>query len=139
MRGRRSIVCAMLGAVLVAAALASSAAAGGGDRKKPSRVLIIMLDQARPDTIERYGMENVKELMRRGASFPNKWGFASRDRPAAASKPRRRPPSRGGPRSASGRPPRWGMTTSVSSRSTFPAWHPATSRASAPWLASSTV
>ena len=70
MQGRRSIVLAMLAAVLVAAALAPSAAAGG-DRKKPARVLIIMLDQARPDTIERYGMENVKELMRRGASFPN--------------------------------------------------------------------
>ena len=71
MWSRRSIVWAMLGALLVAAALAPSAAAGGGDRKKPSRVLIIMLDQARPDTIERYGMANVKELMRRGASFPN--------------------------------------------------------------------
>jgi hypothetical protein len=61
----------MLGAAPVAPALAPSAAAGDRDRKKPSRVVIIMLDQARPDTIERYGMENVKELMRRGASFPN--------------------------------------------------------------------
>ena len=30
-----------------------------------------MLDQARPDTIQRYDMENVQELMRKGASFPN--------------------------------------------------------------------
>lgn len=30
-----------------------------------------MLDQARPDTIQRYGMENVQTLMRDGVSFPN--------------------------------------------------------------------
>jgi hypothetical protein len=38
---------------------------------RPSRVVIILLDQARPDTIERYDMENVQELQRSGASFPN--------------------------------------------------------------------
>ena len=32
--------------------------------------MIIVLDQARPDTIDRYDMENVQELQRRGASFP---------------------------------------------------------------------
>src|SRR5688500_16491989 len=37
----------------------------------PSRVVLIVLDQARPDTIERYDMENVQALMRRGASFGN--------------------------------------------------------------------
>jgi predicted AlkP superfamily pyrophosphatase or phosphodiesterase len=47
------------------------AAQAGGHPDRPSRVLIIMLDQARPDTIQRYGMENVQELMRRGTSFPN--------------------------------------------------------------------
>jgi arylsulfatase A-like enzyme len=39
--------------------------------KRPSHVVIIVLDQARPDTIDRYGMRNVQALQRRGASFPN--------------------------------------------------------------------
>lgn len=39
--------------------------------ERPSHVVILVLDQARPDTIDRYGMENVQELQRRGASFPN--------------------------------------------------------------------
>jgi hypothetical protein len=39
--------------------------------ERPSRVVIIVLDQARPDTITRYGMENVQELQRDGKSFPN--------------------------------------------------------------------
>ena len=38
---------------------------------RPSHVVIIVLDQARPDTIDRYDMGNVQELQRRGASFPN--------------------------------------------------------------------
>jgi hypothetical protein len=69
---------ALIGAVLLAAALVPAATASGGDGKgghgghdKPTRVLIILLDQARPDTIERYDMDNVKELMRDGTSFPN--------------------------------------------------------------------
>ena len=33
--------------------------------------MIIVLDQARPDTIDRYDMKNVQELQRKGASFPN--------------------------------------------------------------------
>ena len=33
--------------------------------------MIIVLDQARPDTIDGYDMENVQELQRQGASFPN--------------------------------------------------------------------
>jgi hypothetical protein len=39
--------------------------------ERPSRVMIIVLDQARPDTITRYDMENVQELQRKGTSFPN--------------------------------------------------------------------
>ena len=50
---------------------AAPAAQAGGHPDRPSRVLIIMLDQARPDTIERYGMKNVQALMRKGTSFPN--------------------------------------------------------------------
>jgi hypothetical protein len=38
---------------------------------RPSHVVIMVLDQARPDTIDRYHMKNVQELQRRGASFPN--------------------------------------------------------------------
>jgi type I phosphodiesterase/nucleotide pyrophosphatase len=38
---------------------------------RPSRVVIIVLDQARPDTITRYGMKNVQALQRKGESFPN--------------------------------------------------------------------
>ena len=34
-------------------------------------MVIIVLDQARPDTITRYGMKNVQELQREGTSFPN--------------------------------------------------------------------
>jgi Type I phosphodiesterase / nucleotide pyrophosphatase len=41
------------------------------DDSKPSRVLIVVIDAFRPDYIERFDMENVKALMRQGASFPN--------------------------------------------------------------------
>ena len=55
--------------LLVLSAVVAAPAQAHSD--KPSRVVLIMLDQARPDTIERYDMDNVKALMRRGASFPN--------------------------------------------------------------------
>ena len=57
----------VVASLFVLVALPGEAAA----QDRPSRVLLIMLDQARPDTIERYDMDNVKALMRRGASFPN--------------------------------------------------------------------
>ena len=53
--------CLLAGAVLCPSALAA----------QPSRVLIIVLDQARPDTITRYGMTNVQRLQREGENFPN--------------------------------------------------------------------
>ena len=59
---------------LVALLLAVSAVIAGpaqAHSDRPSRVVLILLDQARPDTIERYDMDNVKALQRRGASFPN--------------------------------------------------------------------
>ena len=34
-------------------------------------MVIIVLDQARPDTIDRYGMKNVQKLQQKGKSFPN--------------------------------------------------------------------
>ena len=67
---RRRIILALVGSVLLGALLLAPTAQAGGS-KRPSRVLILMLDQARPDTIERYGMTNVQRLMRRGVSFPN--------------------------------------------------------------------
>ena len=48
--------CLLAGAVLCPSALAA----------QPSRVLIIVLDQARPDTITRYGMTNAQRLHRVG-------------------------------------------------------------------------
>lgn len=77
MTPRRIATSMFIGSMLLALAVASPAAGDGKgghgkhDRDEPSRVLIIMLDQARPDTIERYDMDNVKELMRKGTSFPN--------------------------------------------------------------------
>jgi Type I phosphodiesterase / nucleotide pyrophosphatase len=41
------------------------------ERERPTRVIILVLDQARPDTITRYGMENVQRLQREGMNFPN--------------------------------------------------------------------
>ncbi len=38
---------------------------------KPTRVIVLVLDQTRRDTITRYGMENVLGLMHDGVSFPN--------------------------------------------------------------------
>ena len=67
---RRRVILALLGSVLLGALLAAPTVQAGGS-ERPSRVLILMLDQARPDTIERYGMKNVQALQRRGVSFPN--------------------------------------------------------------------
>src|SRR3954454_23662996 len=55
-------------AVSVAAAMAAPAVQAADH---PSHVVIIVLDQARPDTITRYGMTNVQRLQRQGESFPN--------------------------------------------------------------------
>jgi hypothetical protein len=56
---------------LVVALFAVAAAPAKAAPDRPSRVVVIVLDQARPDTIDRYDMDNVKALMRRGASFHN--------------------------------------------------------------------
>ena len=65
---RSRTVLQAVAACLVAAALFAPSA---GAADKPSHVVIIVLDQARPDTITRYGMENVQELQQDGESFPN--------------------------------------------------------------------
>ncbi len=64
---RSRMVLALAVAVVAVSLLAPPALAA----PQPSRVLILVLDQARPDTITRYDMENVQELQREGMSFPN--------------------------------------------------------------------
>jgi len=56
---------------LAAVALLAPAAPATQPKKRPNHVVIIVLDQARPDTITRYGMENVQKLQHRGKNFPN--------------------------------------------------------------------
>ena len=59
---------ALLFALSIVMAAPTGATAQTGS---PSRVVIIVLDQARPDTITRYDMDNVKRLQRDGVNFPN--------------------------------------------------------------------
>jgi predicted AlkP superfamily pyrophosphatase or phosphodiesterase len=62
----------MIGSVaLLAGAFLPPAALRASEPDQPTRVLIIVLDQTRQDTIRRYDMVNVKRLIRRGVSFPN--------------------------------------------------------------------
>ena len=61
----------LFGSVLLLGLLLIAPAAHADRPDRPSRVLIVVLDQARPDTIKRYDMDNVKALMREGVSFPN--------------------------------------------------------------------
>ena len=42
-----------------------------GHAKPPKRVLIVVLDQFRPDYVDKFDMRNVKALMRDGVSFDN--------------------------------------------------------------------
>lgn len=57
-------------AMSLAVLAAPGPAAEAGPPDRPTRVLIVILDQARPDTIERYNMRNVRALMRDGVNFP---------------------------------------------------------------------
>ena len=57
--------------VLVLGLGAPVAAAHGGKPEPPKRVLILVLDQFRPDYVDTFGMTNVRELMRDGVNFPN--------------------------------------------------------------------
>jgi hypothetical protein len=68
MSRRRMLFVALLVSLAAVAMLAPAVQA---QRDRPSRVVIIVLDQARPDTIDRYEMENVQELQHQGASFSN--------------------------------------------------------------------
>src|SRR5215210_3716860 len=55
---------------LVLSLFAGSAPARAAD-PPPKRVLIVVLDQLRPDYVNRFQMENVKQLMHDGVSFDN--------------------------------------------------------------------
>jgi hypothetical protein len=68
MSRRRMLFVAVVASLAAVAVLAPPVQAQPG---RPTHVVVIMLDQARPDTIDRYDMENVQELQRQGASFPN--------------------------------------------------------------------
>ena len=62
-------------AVVVASLLVGlcvcSPASGHGRTEPPKRVLIVVLDQFRPDLVDTFDMRNVKALMRDGVSFDN--------------------------------------------------------------------
>jgi len=64
---RPRMVLAFAVSLLTLALVAPSAAVAD----PPTHVVVIVLDQARPDTIDRYGMKNVQELQAKGKSFPN--------------------------------------------------------------------
>jgi hypothetical protein len=55
---------------LLGAAVAQPMAVQAQPPDTPSRVLVIVLDQTRKDTISRYHMSNVQRLMNDGVSFP---------------------------------------------------------------------
>src|SRR5919109_2947944 len=71
MRRRRELILTFAGSVLLAGLMLAAPAVQAKPPDTPSRVLIVVLDQARPDTIDRYDMDNVKALARDGVSFPN--------------------------------------------------------------------
>jgi predicted AlkP superfamily pyrophosphatase or phosphodiesterase len=61
--------CALIG--LLALLAGSAPAWGHGRSEPPKRVLIIVLDQFRPDYVDKFDMANVRRLMREGVSFDN--------------------------------------------------------------------
>lgn len=76
-RFRRGLVAALL--VVLATATAGATATSvrgaplgssdGGDSKKPTRVLIVLFDQMRPEYADRFNMTNFKRLRRQGTNF----------------------------------------------------------------------
>jgi hypothetical protein len=57
--------------VLVAVLGLAPSAGAHGRHDPPKRVLILVLDQLRPDYVDTFGMTNVKRLMRDGVNFEN--------------------------------------------------------------------
>jgi hypothetical protein len=69
-RRHRGII-ALVGSLAVLAGSLFAPAVVSASPERPTRVLIIVLDQTRQDTIARYKMNNVKGLRSGGVSFPN--------------------------------------------------------------------
>jgi hypothetical protein len=69
MRGFGRVAGVLVGLVVLLAA--SAPASGHGRTEPPKRVLIIVLDQFRPDYVDTFDMTNVRRLMRDGVSFDN--------------------------------------------------------------------
>ena len=57
------------GLLVVALAVLGSAAPAWAHERPPKRVLILVLDQLRPDYVDTFGMTNVERLMRDGVDF----------------------------------------------------------------------
>lgn len=70
MRSLRSRLMLALGLITLLGLQGAAPVAVQADPTTPERVLIIVLDQTRRDTIERYDMQNVQALMDGGVSFP---------------------------------------------------------------------
>jgi hypothetical protein len=71
-----AVILASVAVLMLPMAASGSPSAGAdpatsSDVGRPSRVLIVVIDAFRPDYIERFDMENVKDLMHSGTSFPN--------------------------------------------------------------------
>ncbi len=58
--------------LLGVAAVGPTTATATGEQERPTRVLIIVLDQMRPDYVKRFDMDNVRSLMRGGVNFPQR-------------------------------------------------------------------
>ncbi len=63
-------VIGLVAGLLIALGVAAPAQ-GAGKSEPPKRVLIIVLDQLRPDLVDKFDMRNVRALMREGANFEN--------------------------------------------------------------------
>ncbi|MGH3480220.1 MAG: hypothetical protein ACRDQD_25710, partial [Nocardioidaceae bacterium] len=67
----------ILGALVGIGALVGLLVAPGAEAdpprssESPTRVIVLVLDQASPDTFKRYDMGNVQALMRSGVNFSN--------------------------------------------------------------------
>src|SRR4051812_47588774 len=59
--------------VIVALAGACVPAGAQGQAERAQRVLIVVVDQLRPDYVGTFAMPNVRALMRDGVDFPRAW------------------------------------------------------------------
>jgi type I phosphodiesterase/nucleotide pyrophosphatase len=69
---RRRMTVVLAAALLTSLGVSSGAPApAGAGPRRPERVLIIVLDQMRPDYVRTFDMENVRALMNGGVNYPN--------------------------------------------------------------------